>query len=175
MPASQAPDPSNPLVSVVMGSDSDLPKMESCLEVLREFGVACEVNVISAHRTPEDAHDFAKHAEGRGARVIIAAAGGAAHLAGVVASLTVLPVIGVPIAASGLQGVDSLYSTVQMPPGVPVATVGIDASRNAAILAVEILAVADPTLRTALKAYRERLAAGVREKSRKLKEKLNPA
>ncbi|HUW34923.1 MAG TPA: 5-(carboxyamino)imidazole ribonucleotide mutase [Planctomycetota bacterium] len=175
MSASQAPSPLNPLVSIVMGSDSDLPKIEGCLEVLREFGVPCEVNVISAHRTPGDAQDFAKNADARGIRVIIAAAGGAAHLAGVLASLTALPVIGVPISSSALQGVDALYSTVQMPPGVPVATVGIDGSRNAAILAVQILGVADPRLRAELLAYKERLAAGVRQKSRNLKEKLNPA
>ena len=174
-PASDNPTQDNaPIVSVVMGSDSDLPKMEGCLEALREFGVAFEVHVISAHRTPQIAHDFAQGAAGRGVRVIIAAAGGAAHLAGMIASLTIVPVIGVPIAASGLQGVDALYSTVQMPPGVPVATVGIDASRNAAILAVQILATADPRLRAKLEAFKARLADGVCEKSRKLREKLGP-
>jgi len=172
MCAEKATEGKKPAVSVVMGSDSDLPRMESCLETLREFGVEFEVEVISAHRTPDAARDFARAAEGRGVRVIIAAAGGAAHLAGVLASLSVLPVIGVPIASSSLQGVDALYSTVQMPPGVPVATVGIDASKNAAILAVQMLATADPALREKLHAFKSSLAGSVREKSRKLKEKL---
>ena len=163
---------STPTVSVLMGSDSDLPKMEGCLKTLTEFGISFEVDVVSAHRTPDRAHDFATQAEGRGIRVIIAAAGGAAHLAGVIASLTTLPVIGVPISSSALQGVDALYATVQMPPGVPVATVGVDASKNAAILAAQILATADPDVKGKLKAYKASMAEAVAEKSRKLKEKL---
>ena len=160
-----------PLVSIVMGSDSDLPKIEPAFETLREFGIPFDVQVVSAHRTPGLAHGFAADAEERGIRVIIAAAGGAAHLAGVLASLTVLPVIGVPVAAPPLQGVDSLYSTVQMPPGVPVATVGIDSSKNAAVLAVQILAVSDPELRGKLRKFKQRLAEGVLVKSKKLQEK----
>ncbi len=164
----------NPIGSVVMGSDSDLPKRKGCLETLGQFGVPFEVDVISAHRTPDRAHEFASSAEERGIRVVIAAAGGAAHLAGVLASLTTLPVIGVPISSSALHGVDALYATVQMPPGVPVATVGVDASKNAAILATQILAGADPALREKLKNYKAQMARSVQEKSRKLKESLGP-
>lgn len=161
-----------PVVSVLMGSDSDLPKMKGCLDALAELGIAFEVDVISAHRTPGRAHDFATGAQERGIRVIIAGAGGAAHLAGVLASLTTLPVIGVPISSSALHGVDALYATVQMPPGVPVATVGVDASRNAAILAAQILATADADLRDRLKASKARMADAVAEKSQKLKRNL---
>jgi len=161
-----------PVVSIVMGSDSDFPKLEGCIRILKEFGVKSEARVISAHRSPELAHEFAAAAEERGVGVIIAAAGGAAHLAGVIASLTTLPVIGVPISSSAMQGVDALHSTVMMPPGVPVATVGIDASLNAAVLAVQILALADPDLRSALKAYKAKLAAGVQAKSQKIQKQL---
>jgi len=172
-PSTQRSKATQPLVSIVMGSDSDLPKMEGCLDALHEFGIPFDIQVVSAHRTPQLAHEFASGAEGRGVRVIIAAAGGAAHLAGVMASLTVLPVIGMPIAAAPLQGIDALYSTVQMPPGVPVATVGVDASRNAGILAVQILATGEPALREKLKAFKIRMADGVREKSKKLQDKLS--
>ena len=161
-----------PVVAVLMGSDSDLPKMKACLDALAELGIAFEVDVISAHRTPGRAHDFATGARERGIRVIIAGAGGAAHLAGVLASLTTLPVIGVPISSSALQGVDALYATVQMPPGVPVATVGVDASRNAAILAAQILATADADLGDRLKAAKAGMADAVDEKSQKLKRNL---
>ena len=161
-----------PSVSVVMGSDSDLPKMKACLKALEEFDIPFEVDVISAHRTPDRAHEFATQAQPRGIKVIIAAAGGAAHLAGVVASLTTLPVIGVPISSSALHGVDALHATVQMPPGVPVATVGVDASKNAAILAAQILAVADSNLRGKLEAYKSSMAEAVLEKSKKLKQSL---
>jgi 5-(carboxyamino)imidazole ribonucleotide mutase len=132
-----------------MGSDSDLETMQPCAKTLKEFGIPYEIRVISAHRTPDAAHDYAKSAAGRGLVAIIAAAGGAAHLAGVIASLTPLPVIGVPMQTSGLGGLDSLLSTVQMPGGVPVATVGIGKSGpiNAAILAAQILAVRDPAMR----------------------------
>ena len=167
-----ASKPNAPIVSVLMGSDSDLPKMKDCLDTLAEFGIAFEVDVISAHRSPGRAHDFATAAEQRGIRVIIAAAGGAAHLAGVLASLTTLPVIGVPISSSALHGLDALYATVQMPPGVPVATVGVDASKNAAILAAQILATADSNLHDRLKAYKARMADAVAEKSQKLKRNL---
>ena len=158
-------------VAVVMGSDSDLPKLEATLETLRSLGVPFTVDVISAHRTPGAAHDFAAGAERRGYKVIIAAAGGAAHLAGVLASLTTLPVIGVPIPTPNLGGLDSLLSTVQMPPGVPVATVGIGSggAANAAVLAAQILATADPALRRKLAAHKAKLARDVAAKSRKVK------
>ena len=149
-------------VGVVMGSDSDLPVMEAAAEVLREFGVPYEMSVISAHRTPHRAASYASTAEERGLKVIIAGAGGAAHLAGVMASLTTVPVIGVPL-MSQLQGIDSLYSTVQMPSGVPVATVGVNSSRNAALLAIEILALGDPGLKRRLREQRGTRSRG-REK-----------
>lgn len=152
-------------MGIVMGSDSDLLIMEKAAEVLRGFDVAFEVSVISAHRTPRRAAQYAETAADRGLKVIIAGAGGAAHLAGVMASLTTIPVIGVPV-MSQLQGVDSLYSTVQMPSGVPVATVGINASKNAGILAVEILALSDTRLRGELIEYRARMVAEVEEKNR---------
>lgn len=154
-------------VGVVMGSDSDLPVMEAAAEVLREFGVPYEMSVISAHRAPHRAASYASTAEERGLKVIIAGAGGAAHLAGVMASLTTVPVIGVPL-MSQLQGIDSLYSTVQMPSGVPVATVGVNSSRNAALLAIEILALGDPGLKRRLREYREELAAEVERRNRNL-------
>merc|ERR1719428_2795845 len=133
------PTPS-PLVGVIMGSDSDLPCMKECCDVLKEFGVTHEVTVVSAHRTPERMVEYAKTAASRGLRVIIAGAGGAAHLPGMVAALTPLPVIGVPVKTSALSGVDSLYSIVQMPKGVPVATVAIGNAKNAGLLAVRMLA-----------------------------------
>jgi len=158
-------------VAVVMGSDSDLEKMQSCIEVLKDFAVPHEVRVLSAHRTPEAAHAYAQTAADRGIEVIIAAAGGAAHLAGVLASLTPLPVIGVPIQTSALGGLDSLLSTVQMPRGVPVATVAIGKAGpvNAAILAVQILAGADPALRKQLIATKARLAEEVADADRKVR------
>lgn len=133
-------------VGVIMGSDSDLPIVEKCIDELKKYGVPTEVHVYSAHRTPAEAIDFAKNAEDNGFGVLISAAGKAAHLGGVLAANTVLPVIGVPIKASALEGIDALLSTVQMPPGIPVASVAIDGAKNAAILAVEILAVSDPEL-----------------------------
>jgi len=156
-----------PQVAVVMGSDSDLKVMESCVEQLREFGVAAEVRIISAHRTPRVAAEFAETAESRGIQVIIAAAGMAAHLAGAMAAWSTLPVIGVPLAAEpGIGGLDALLSTVQMPPGVPVATVGIGkpGAKNAAILAVQILARRDPALRDKLVEFRKDQAQAVQEK-----------
>jgi len=144
-----------PLVGVVMGSKSDYAVMRAAVEMLREFGVAHEARVVSAHRTPDLLFEYATKAAGRGLRVIIAGAGGAAHLPGMVAAKTNLPVLGVPIAATALQGFDSLLSIVQMPKGVPVATLAIGGAANAALLAVQILATADPELSAKLAAYRE--------------------
>ncbi len=154
-----------PRVGVVMGSDSDLEKMQGCLDTLDEFGVPYELRVISAHRTPETAHEYATGAAKRGLEVIVAAAGGAAHLAGVLASLTPLPVIGVPIQTSALGGLDSLLSTVQMPRGVPVATVAIGKAGpvNAAVLAAQVLATGDAKLRDRVAAYKAELAETVTE------------
>ncbi len=157
---------SNPnLVGVVMGSDSDWPLLQKTVDLLREFGVPCEVRVISAHRTPEIAAAYAREAEARGLRVIIAAAGGAAHLAGVVAAHTVLPVIGVPVAGGALNGLDALLATIQMPAGIPVATVTLGSAGpvNAALLAVQILATGDAQLRQKLHAHKQSLQRKVAE------------
>lgn len=151
-----------------MGSDSDLPTMKAAAEACAEFGVACQMQVMSAHRTPEDVAIFAKEAHKRGMRVIIAGAGGAAHLAGVVAAFTPLPVIGVPIESKSLKGLDSLLSMAQMPSGVPVATVAIDGARNAGLLAIQILATSDPELQKRYLDFKARMADQVREKNRKL-------
>ena len=158
-------------VWVAMGSDSDLPVMEEALKVLREFGIPYEVDITSAHRTPDTTAELARGAAGRGIGAIILGAGHAAHLAGVVAAHTTLPVIGVPLPSSSLQGLDSLLSTVQMPGGVPVATMAIGKSgaSNAAIFAAQILATSDPALRRRLQAFKDRLAAKVIEKNRALK------
>jgi 5-(carboxyamino)imidazole ribonucleotide mutase len=158
-----------PLVGVIMGSDSDLPVMQGAIDVLGEFGVAYEARVVSAHRTPDVMMEYARDAAGRGLRVIIAGAGGAAHLPGMTASATSLPVIGVPVPLAYLDGIDSLMSIVQMPAGIPVATVGIGNARNAGLLAVRILATSDPKLEAALDRYRDDLAALVREKDAKLR------
>ena len=154
-----------PIVGIVMGSDSDLPTMEPAAEVLKQFGVCYEMRVVSAHRTPEDMMEYGKTAEERGLKVIIAGAGGAAHLPGMLASLTTLPVIGVPVKSRALQGVDSLLSIVQMPGGVPVATVSIGNGKNAGLLAVRILGVADPGLREALGAFHCKMAEESRAKN----------
>ncbi len=161
-----------PLVGILMGSDSDLPVMEEAIKVLKGFDIPFEVEVASAHRTPEKVSHYAKTAEERGLKVIIAGAGGAAHLAGVIASETILPVIGVPIDSSPLKGIDSLLSTVQMPGGVPVATVAIGkaGARNAAILAAEILALTDERIRKGITAFREEMRKGVEEKARRVKD-----
>jgi 5-(carboxyamino)imidazole ribonucleotide mutase len=143
----------NPLVSIIMGSTSDLPVMEKAAQFLDEMEIPFEMNALSAHRTPEDVERFAKEAQQRGVKVIIAAAGMAAHLCGVIASMTSLPVIGVPINAT-LQGMDALLAIVQMPPGIPVATVGINASMNAALLAAQIVAVKEEKVREKLVAYK---------------------
>ena len=150
------------LVAVVMGSSSDLPVMQGAVDVLDEFGVGREVRVVSAHRTPRDMLAFGQDAAGRGLKVLIAGAGGAAHLPGMLASVTTLPVIGVPVALSQLDGLDSLLSIVQMPKGVPVATMAVNGARNAGLLAVRILAQADPDLTTAMAAFQEQLASDAR-------------
>ena len=164
-----------PLVGVLMGSDSDLPVMKAALKVLKDFGVTAEVEVVSAHRSPERAGEYARTASDRGLRVIIAGAGSAAHLAGVIAAETTLPVIGVPIDSSPLKGFDSLLATVQMPPGVPVATMAIGAAgaTNAALFAVQILSTADPALADRMAEHKDKLARGVGEKNARLQEQLN--
>jgi 5-(carboxyamino)imidazole ribonucleotide mutase len=162
-------DVGNPRVGVIMGSDSDLPTMQGAIDVLVEFGVAYEARVISAHRTPEAMFEYARSAADRGLDVIIAGAGGAAHLPGMTASMTPLPVIGVPVALKQLEGLDSLLSIVQMPAGVPVATVAIGNARNAGLLAVRILANGDEKLRAAMVRYQGDLAQQVVEKDAKLR------
>ncbi|TCL54865.1 5-(carboxyamino)imidazole ribonucleotide mutase [Hydrogenispora ethanolica] len=159
-----------PLVGIVMGSDSDLPMMKQAAEVLNEFGVDYEMTIISAHRSPKRAIEYASTAPERGLEVIIAGAGGAAHLPGVLAAMTPLPVIGVPIKTNTLDGVDSLYSIVQMPSGIPVATVGINGAKNAGILAVQILSVVDSTLRQKMIDFKKRLAKEVNDKAVLLEE-----
>ena len=155
---------SSPLVGVIMGSDSDLRVMQDAVDVLAEFDVPHEVRVVSAHRTPDWLAEYAREAAGRGLRVIVAGAGGAAHLPGMTASMTTLPVIGVPVPLERLDGLDSLLSIVQMPTGVPVATVAIGNAANAGLLAARILAVADPALQARLERYQADLAATVRQK-----------
>ena len=154
---------SDPLVGVVMGSDSDLPVMGQAAEVLAELGVRHEVRVVSAHRTPLDMVEYGRGAPDRGLRVIVAGAGGAAHLPGMLASVTILPVIGVPVRTTALSGLDSLLSIVQMPRGVPVATVAVDGGRNAGLLAAQILALGDPALAVRLTEARAALAAAARD------------
>jgi 5-(carboxyamino)imidazole ribonucleotide mutase len=154
-----------PVVGILMGSDSDWPTMKAAAEVLTGFGIASEAKVISAHRTPQDLEAYANDALKRGLRIIIAGAGGAAHLPGVTAAFTILPVIGVPIEGKSLNGLDSLLSIVQMPPGVPVATVGIGAARNAGLLAVQILSVSDERLQKRLAEFKQQLAEESRAKN----------
>ena len=160
-----------PQVSIVMGSDSDLEVMREAGKAHDNFGIAYEIDVTSAHRSPDRTAEFARNAADRGIRVIFAGAGGAAHLAGVIAAHTTLPVIGVPIPSTSLQGMDSLLATVQMPAGIPVATVAIGkpGATNAGILAAQMLGVADSSIAKKLAAYKEKLARGVEEKSKKLK------
>lgn len=160
------------LVGIIMGSDSDWPKVKEAAAVLDEFGVPWEAIVSSAHRTPERTAEWARTAAARGLKVVIAAAGLAAHLPGVVAAHTTLPVIGLPVSAGALSGLDALYSIVQMPPGVPVATVGIDAARNAGLLAVQVLAAGQPELADKLAAYKEQLAAAAIARDEKLQAEL---
>ncbi len=162
------PDAPKPLVGVIMGSDSDWPVMKAAADACAEFRIRCEVRVISAHRTPRDLEEFASTAHARGLRVIIAGAGGAAHLPGVAAAFTTLPVIGVPIESKALKGLDSLLSIVQMPSGIPVATVAIGGARNAGLLAVQILAAGNTALQRKLVAFKARLAKESRAKNSKL-------
>ena len=160
-----------PLVAIVMGSDSDLEIMREAGKALDEFGIAYEMDVTSAHRSPARTSEFARGAAARGIKVIIAGAGGAAHLAGVIAAETTLPVIGVPIPSSALQGLDSLLATVQMPAGIPVATVALGkaGATNAGILAAQMIALSDPAIAQKMKDHKAKLARSVEEKSRKLK------
>jgi 5-(carboxyamino)imidazole ribonucleotide mutase len=160
-----------PQVGVIMGSDSDLPVMQGAIDVLAVFGVAYEVRIISAHRTPDAMVDYARAAADRAIRVIIAGAGGAAHLPGMTASMTPLPVIGVPVPLAHLDGVDSVLSILQMPSGIPVATVAVGNAKNAGLLAVRILAVADDGLRAAMAKYQADLATTIAEKDRTVRER----
>lgn len=157
-------------VLIVMGSDSDWPVMKKAAQTLREFGVEYEIQVASAHRTTERALQLAKEAAGRGIQVIIAGAGAAAHLPGVLAAVTVLPVIGVPIDATALKGVDALYAIVQMPSGIPVATVAVDGAKNAALLAIQMLGIKDAGLREKIAAYKSQMAQEVAAKNEKIQE-----
>lgn len=158
-------------VGIIMGSDSDLPVMQQAADVLENLGVGFELTVVSAHRTPQRMYEYASEAESRGLRVIIAGAGGAAHLPGMVAALSPLPVIGVPVSATKLNGEDSLLSIVQMPAGVPVATVAIDNATNAGLLAAQILGTGDDELRQRVTEYKKQLENAVMEKVARLKEK----
>ncbi|NBD18974.1 MAG: 5-(carboxyamino)imidazole ribonucleotide mutase [Cyanobacteria bacterium] len=159
-----------PSVGIIMGSDSDLPTMEGAIAICEEFSVPYEVAIVSAHRTPDRMVNYAKTASNRGLKVIIAGAGGAAHLPGMIASLTALPVIGVPVRTRHLQGVDSLYSIVQMPGGIPVATVAINNAKNAGLLAIQILAAFDSNLLKKVEDYRQELATSVINKQTRLEE-----
>jgi len=166
-----------PLVGVIMGSDTDLPVMSEAISVLRDFGIPFEVEVTSAHRSPERTHEYARTALGRGLKVIIVGAGGASHLAGVIAAVTTLPVIAVPVVTTPLGGLDALYSTVQMPAGIPVGVMAVDkpGARNAAIYAVEIIALSDAALARRLREHKEKLAASVAEKSARVKAQFESA
>ncbi len=159
-----------PLIGIIMGSDSDLPTMQAAIAVCAEFGVPCEVSIVSAHRTPERMVNYAKTAHQRGLKVIIAGAGGAAHLPGMVAALTPLPVVGIPVASRHLQGIDSLYSIVQMPAGIPVATVAIGNAKNAGLLAIQMLASHDSALLEKVQQYRQSLEQMVVDKQSKLEQ-----
>lgn len=158
------------LVGIVFGSDSDLPMMKDAVKTLDKFGITYEMNISSAHRAPDKTADYARTAESRGMKVIIAAAGLAAHLPGVIAAHTVLPVIGVPVKSGALDGVDALYSIAQMPPGIPVASVAINGAKNAAILAAQIIATTDQSIKAKLYLYKEELAKEVEAKDAKVKE-----
>jgi 5-(carboxyamino)imidazole ribonucleotide mutase len=162
-----------PIVGVVMGSDSDLPVMQGAIDALREFDIPCEARILSAHRTPDETLSYAREAADRGVKIIIAGAGGAAHLPGVIASVTPLPVIGVPIPLSHLSGLDSLLSIVQMPAGVPVATVGVGNARNAGLLAARVLGTGDSSLQANIRRFQAALAENVRAKDEKLQSQLN--
>ena len=164
----------SPRVAVVMGSDSDLRVMRPAIEALAEFGLAAEVRILSAHRTPVEMLDYARTAAERGVRVIIAGAGGAAHLPGMIAGMTPLPVVGVPVAVTALSGMDALLSIVQMPAGVPVATVAVDGGRNAGLLAVRILAASDDRLLQAMQAFQTELGDTVRAKDAAIRAEFTP-
>jgi 5-(carboxyamino)imidazole ribonucleotide mutase len=166
--------PTSPLVGILMGSDTDLPVMVEVSRTLEKFGIPYEMEVCSAHRSPGRTHEYASAAAGRGIKVLIVGAGGAAHLAGVVASVTSLPVIGVPLATTPLNGMDSLLAIVQMPAGIPVATMAIDkaGATNAAILAAQIIGTADPKMAERLKGHKEELARSVQEKNSRLQQKI---
>lgn len=158
----------SPLVSIIMGSDSDLPVMKSAAEQLSEFGISYELTIVSAHRTPDRMYEYAKKAHTRGIKVIIAGAGGAAHLPGMVAAISPLPVIGVPVQSKAMSGVDSLYSIVQMPPGIPVATVAINGAKNAGLLAAKIIGSSDKKLLAKIEKYAKDLGDSVLKKAGKL-------
>lgn len=160
---------SDALVGIVMGSDSDLPVMREAADILEQLGISREVVISSAHRAPDKTSEYARTAAGRGIQVIIAGAGGAAHLPGVIAAYTTLPVIGVPIKSGALNGIDALYAIVQMPAGIPVATVAVDGARNAGILAAQIIALKDEAVRKKLEQFKAGLAKGVEEKNSRLK------
>ena len=162
------------VVGIIMGSDSDLPTMRAAADMLEQLGIAYELDIVSAHRTPQKLHDYASSAEARGLKVIIAGAGGAAHLPGMAAALSVLPVIGVPIGVTRLEGMDALLSIVQMPAGVPVATVAIDNAANAAVLAAQMIGTGDLALRERLRAYKLAMRDRVLEKSRVVQAELSP-
>ncbi|MFD7922360.1 5-(carboxyamino)imidazole ribonucleotide mutase [Streptomyces sp. NPDC059740] len=171
-PESSARPDAAPLVGIVMGSDSDWPVMEAAAEALTEFGIAHEVDVVSAHRMPREMVDYGEQAAGRGLKAIIAGAGGAAHLPGMLAAVTPLPVIGVPVPLKYLDGMDSLLSIVQMPAGVPVATVSVGGARNAGLLAARILAAHDPDLQDRMRSFQQDLNDQATEKGRKLRAKV---
>lgn len=158
----------NPLVGIIMGSDSDLPVMQEAAKVLEEFGIAYELTVVSAHRTPDRMYEYAKMAQDKGLKVIIAGAGGSAHLPGVTASLTPLPVIGVPIKTTNVDGIDSLLSIVQMPPGIPVAVVAINGAKNAGLLAVRIVGTSDKNIQEKVTKYQKSLESQILKKAEKL-------
>jgi 5-(carboxyamino)imidazole ribonucleotide mutase len=160
----------NPIVSIIMGSDSDLPVMQDAANLLEELNISYEITIVSAHRTPERMYEYAKAAEEKGLQVIIAGAGGSAHLPGMTASLTTLPVIGVPIKTKTVDGLDSLLSIVQMPPGIPVATVAVNGAKNAGLLAAKIIGVSDKTVQNKLKEYARNLQDSVLKKVEKLDE-----
>ncbi len=162
-------------VGVVMGSDSDLPTMQAAIDILREFSVPVEVRILSAHRTPDEMFAWARSAQERGIAVIIAGAGGAAHLPGMIASATPLPVIGVPVIATALAGIDALLSIVQMPAGVPVATVAIGNARNAGLLALRMLGIHDPEIQDRMRAYQQAMRDTVRDKDARLSSEHKPA
>ncbi|MCH7828190.1 MAG: 5-(carboxyamino)imidazole ribonucleotide mutase [Bacteroidetes bacterium] len=159
----------NPVIGIIMGSDSDLPIMQNAFEVCKEFDIPFEVKILSAHRTPEEHAEYSRSAQERGLKIIIAAAGGAAHLPGVTAANTLLPVIGVPIKGKSFEGMDSLLSIVQMPSGIPVATVSVDGAKNAALLAIGILAIENKTIKNKLKEYRIKMAEASMKKNENIR------